>query len=63
MISKHQIQHELDMNILKLIPYKLDHPSRAIGVTVRRGWKPTATQIVFLNMLSANDGYIDIDEQ
>jgi LysR family transcriptional regulator of gallate degradation len=63
MISKHQIQHELDMNILKLIPYKLDNHFRAIGVTVRRGWKPTATQIVFINMLSANDGYIDIDEQ
>ncbi|MEH6576902.1 MAG: LysR family transcriptional regulator [Amphritea sp.] len=63
MISEHQIQHELGLGILKTIPYELTHAYRPIGITVRRSWKPTATQLSFINMLHESDQNTDLDDQ
>jgi len=51
LVSAHQIQHEERMGILQRLPLNLDHTARPIGTTVRRGWHPTATQLLFLDLL------------
>ena len=50
-ISEHQIQHELENQTLKPIPYKLANASRPIGITRRNSWMPTNTQLIFVNRL------------
>ena len=50
-MSEHQIQDELSSGILKSVPYELSYASRPIGITVRRSWKPTNTQLSFLEKL------------
>ena len=51
LVSAHQIQHEERMGTLQRLPIDLDHTARPIGTTVRRGWHPTATQLLFLDLL------------
>jgi hypothetical protein len=51
MISRHQIQHELDIGLLVTVPYGLSHASRPIGITMRKSWNPTATQLLFVELL------------
>jgi len=51
LISTHQVEQELRQDILSVIPYDLSHTRRPIGVTVRRGWRPTPTQRHFLDLL------------
>lgn len=51
MISRHQIQYELNTGLLVSIPFDLKEASRPIGITLRRGWRPTATQSRFVECL------------
>jgi LysR family transcriptional regulator of gallate degradation len=62
-ISEHQIQHELSMGILKPVPYNLVHACRPIGITVRKSWKPTNTQLSFVNGLRFSNQVSDTDDQ
>ncbi len=52
-ISAHQIEHELEAKLLRVVPYPLPHTSRPIGVTLRKNFLPTATQSDFLTLLKA----------
>jgi len=63
MISEHQIQHELETGLLKKVPYELEHSFRPIGITVRSSWKPTNTQLSFINLLRKEDHETDLDDQ
>lgn len=51
LISEHQVKQELESGLLTIIPFKVEHVYRAIGITVRKGWKPTPTQKIFLDMI------------
>lgn len=51
LISKHQVQQEIDSGCLSVIPFSFNHAGRAIGITTRKNWKPTASQQLFLNIL------------
>ena len=50
-ISAHQIMHEQQQGLLVQLPLNLPRSVRQIGLTVRRGWRPTATQKEFLGHL------------
>ncbi len=54
MISEHQFQNELEKSEVKILPYSIDNAKRPIGITVRKEWKPTATQSAFLSILKNN---------
>ncbi|NYZ17470.1 LysR family transcriptional regulator [Azospirillum sp. RWY-5-1] len=51
LISAHQIRHEHELGLLVILPVDLGGTERPIGLTVRRGWHPTATQERFLALL------------
>ncbi|CCQ74519.1 LysR family transcriptional regulator [Magnetospira sp. QH-2] len=51
MISAHQIRHEREIGLLAPLAVDLSGTSRPIGITHRRGWRPTATQRLFLDCL------------
>lgn len=51
LISLHQIRHERDLGLLVPLPVDLSGSERPIGLTLRRGWRPTATQERFLTFL------------
>jgi len=51
LISLHQIRHERDLGLLVPLPVALPGGKRPIGLTLRRGWHPTATQERFLACL------------
>lgn len=51
LISSHQIEHELRLGLLVVMPYALSHTRRPIGITMRRNWQATPTQTQFLDML------------
>ena len=44
LLSEHQIQHELETGQLIALPHPFGAVSRAIGLTVRRDWRPTQVQ-------------------
>jgi len=44
LLSEHQIHHELESGVLIALPHPLGAVTRAIGLTVRRGWRPTPVQ-------------------
>ncbi len=52
-ISRHQVQHELQSGDLRTLPIHLPDNSRPIGITFRAGWHPTPTQSRFLDELRA----------
>lgn len=61
LISSHQIEHERAFGLLRVIPFKLSHTRRPIGITMRRNWQATPTQKAFLDMLkSAAQHYADL---
>lgn len=62
-ISQHQIQHELSIGLLKSVPYDLVRAYRPIGITVRRSWKPTDTQLSFIDKLRASERLSDLEDQ
>ena len=44
LLSEHQIQHELETGQLIALPHPFGAVTRAIGLTVRRDWRPTEVQ-------------------
>lgn len=51
LISEHQIQQEISAGTLVIVPYDLSRFVRPIGITMRKAWKPTNTQLSFLKIL------------
>ena len=51
LISRHQMERELDLGLLKILSYPLEHTRRPIGLCVRKNWLPTITQSHFLSVL------------
>lgn len=62
MISEHQVKQELESGILTIIPFKVHHAHRPIGITTRRDWKPTPTQRAFLEILKQRGYDLAVDE-
>jgi LysR family transcriptional regulator, regulator for genes of the gallate degradation pathway len=48
LLSPHQIRRDRDMGLLASLPVALAGAERPIGLTVRRGWRPTPVQQDFL---------------
>jgi LysR family transcriptional regulator, regulator for genes of the gallate degradation pathway len=51
LLSAHQMDHEQGAGQLRRVPFMVGGVSRQIGITVRRDWRPTATQTLFLDTL------------
>lgn len=51
LISKSQVNRELQEGILAVLPFPMSHASRPIGITMRKRWQPTKTQQRFINIL------------
>lgn len=51
LISRHQIRHEQDLGLLVPLSFPMPQTDRPIGLTLRREWRPTATQQRFLTLL------------
>lgn len=51
LISRHQVQHEVQAGILETLPIELPDNLRPIGLTFRKDWQPTPTQLLFLKTL------------
>lgn len=51
MISLHQIRHEHEEGLLVPLQIELADSNRPIGLTTRRDWRPTPTQLAFLTHL------------
>lgn len=61
LISTHQIEHELRLGLLGVLPFALSHTRRPIGITLRQNWQPTPSQSEFLEMLRDAAGrYADL---
>jgi DNA-binding transcriptional LysR family regulator len=52
-ISTHQISHELEFGLFVPVLVDMAGSERPIGITIRRGWRPTAAQEAFLDHLRA----------
>jgi LysR family transcriptional regulator, regulator for genes of the gallate degradation pathway len=50
-ISLHQIRHEREYGLLVPLPVNLKNSERAIGITTRRGWRPTPAQAKFIEFI------------
>jgi DNA-binding transcriptional LysR family regulator len=50
-ISRLQAEAEISRGLMRALPVDLAHTSRPIGITIRRGWLPTAAQQQFLDLL------------
>lgn len=50
-ISHHQVRHELENGTLVTLPIDLSDSARCIGLTMRKGWRPTQTQALFLDIV------------
>jgi len=55
LLSTQQMQPEIDVRLLAPLPINLN-ASRPIGVTLRKGWKATAMQNYYLNILANLSG-------
>jgi LysR family transcriptional regulator of gallate degradation len=51
LISAHQMRQEVAQGLLVTLPYGLRHTRRPIGLTTRRGWRPTVSQRLFIDLL------------
>jgi len=51
MISLHQVGHEYQQGLLVPLPVALAGSNRPIGLTTRRNWRPTQTQMQFIACL------------
>jgi len=51
LISLHQIRHEKQIGLLTSLPFDMTKTTRSIGLTVRKDWRPTATQAKFIQLL------------
>ncbi len=50
-MSAHQLRYEVQRGEIAVLPVPMPDSARPIGVTVRAGWRPTATQEAFLSHL------------
>lgn len=50
-ISAHQVLQEQKLGLLESLPFDMRHTRRPIGLTMRKNWKPTAIQQIFLELL------------
>jgi len=51
LLSARQARIELDLGLLALAPFTVPFGARRIGLTYRRGWRPTPTQALLLELL------------
>ncbi|MFD1384559.1 LysR family transcriptional regulator [Rhodanobacter aciditrophus] len=51
LISAHQVEREININLLDCVDFPLEHTRRPIGLCVRKNWLPTITQSHFLSVL------------
>jgi DNA-binding transcriptional LysR family regulator len=51
LLSARQARIELDQAVLALAPFRVPIGTRRIGLTYRRGWRPTPTQALLLDLL------------
>ncbi len=51
LISRQQIRREQDQGLVTTLPYDMSSTRRPIGLTTRRNWRPTATQVRFIELL------------
>ncbi|WP_137169115.1 LysR family transcriptional regulator [Marinomonas sp. FW-1] len=51
LISAHQVEREINIKLLDVINFPLEHTRRPIGLCVRKSWLPTVTQSHFLSLL------------
>jgi LysR family transcriptional regulator of gallate degradation len=51
LMSARQARIELDQGLLALAPFTVPIGTRRIGLTFRRGWRPTPTQALLLDLL------------
>ncbi|MGI9451166.1 MAG: LysR substrate-binding domain-containing protein [Geminicoccaceae bacterium] len=63
MISAHQIVHEVNQGVVRLLDVDLDHTKRPIGITLRRDWRPTATQALLLEQLRQASRSLSADNE
>jgi LysR family transcriptional regulator, regulator for genes of the gallate degradation pathway len=52
-LSRHQVQYELQAGHLVILPLPIGDITRPIGLTLRADWRPTRLQSVLLNQLRA----------
>lgn len=53
LVSRHQLEHEIQAGQLAVMPYALSHTRRSIGFMQRRDWQSTTTQQKFIDILQA----------
>jgi DNA-binding transcriptional LysR family regulator len=51
LISRQQIRREQDQGLVTTLPYDMSSTRRPIGLTTRCNWRPTMTQVRFLELL------------
>ena len=51
LLSRRQLQPDIDAGYLAVLPFALKNSARSIGITLRRNWKPTAAQQRYLDLL------------
>jgi DNA-binding transcriptional LysR family regulator len=51
LLSARQARYELDQGLLALAPFRVPIGARRIGLTTRRGWRPTPTQALLIDLL------------
>ncbi len=51
LLSKRQVQLDIESGILAVLPMEFKRSARAIGVTTRKDWRPTAGQQHYLNIV------------
>jgi DNA-binding transcriptional LysR family regulator len=51
LLSARQAQYELEQGLLALAPFPVPIGARRIGLTFRRGWRPTPTQAMLIGFL------------
>lgn len=51
LISARQVAIDEQFGAVRRLPFDLSHTSRPIGTTIRRDWRPTATQALMLQLL------------
>ncbi|HRK17695.1 MAG TPA: LysR family transcriptional regulator [Hyphomicrobiaceae bacterium] len=53
LLSPHQVEPELRLGMLEIVPFELGDVPRRIGMTVRADWQPTPMQAAFVVELTA----------
>jgi LysR family transcriptional regulator, regulator for genes of the gallate degradation pathway len=51
LISRQQIRREQAQGLVTTLPFDMSSTRRPIGLTTRHNWRPTATQIRFIELL------------